>query len=142
MRKCAACFGLIFLSALLWAQAPPSATSQANPAVKPPARSPSEASALGYMHTVIYAQREYKKKHGAYATSLAALVHSGSFTRRMVRTDRGDYKVSFQGDGKKYALRMTPLEIGPDRRAFYANETGIIRGDDAKVAGPDSPPVK
>ncbi len=139
MRKYAALlFALAFLPIWAWSQAPP----QAGPAVKPPARSPSEASALGYMHTVIYAQHVYKKKHGEYATSLAALVHSGSFTRRMARTDRGDYKVSFQGDGKKYALRMTPVEIGPDRRAFYANETGVIRTDDAKAVGPESPPLK
>ncbi len=141
MRKTAAIvFALVFVAALAWSQA--SAPTQAGSSVKPPARSPSEAAALGYMHTVIYAQHEYKKKHGEYATSLAALVHSGSFTRRMVRTDRGDYKVSFHGDGKKYALHMTPVEIGPDRRAFYANETGVIRADDAKAAGPESPPLK
>jgi hypothetical protein len=141
MRKYAAIvFAVILVAALAWSQAQPS--GQASPSFKPPARSASEATALGYMHTVIYAQREYKKKHGQYATSLAALVHSGSFTRRMVRTDRGDYKVSFQGDGKKYALRLTPIEIGPDRRAFYTNDTGVIRVDDSKAASPESPPLK
>src|SRR5215469_8368560 len=89
-----------------------------------PARSESEAAALGYIRTVLYAQREFKKKHGTYATSPAALVHSGSFTRRMVSSERGEYKVSFHGDGKGFALRLTPAEITPEHRAFFADETG------------------
>jgi hypothetical protein len=51
-----------------------------------PAHSNAEAAALGYMRTVGMAQRAYNKKHGGYATSLAALVGSGSFTRRMTST--------------------------------------------------------
>ena len=41
-----------------------------------PARSDSEAMALGYMRTVMAAEREYKKKHAYYAASLPALVSS------------------------------------------------------------------
>jgi len=67
-----------------------------------PAKSNSEASALGYMRTVVRAQREYKKKYDHYATSLEALVHSGSFTRRMTNTDRGDYTVSFKSHKDGY----------------------------------------
>ena len=55
-----------------------------------PARSDSEANALGYMRTVIRAQQQYKKKNDKYASTLADLVHTGSFTRRMTQTDRGD----------------------------------------------------
>jgi hypothetical protein len=106
-----------------------------------PARSDSEAVALGYIRTVLYAEREYKKKHGTYATSLAALVHSGSFTKRMVSTERGDYKVAFHGDGKGFTIRMTPNEITPERRAFFADETGVIRADEQKPADKQSPPV-
>src|SRR5947209_11732644 len=62
-----------------------------------PARSDSEASALGYMRTVIRAEHLYQKKNdGKYATSLAQLVHTGSFTKRMAATDRGDYTVIFR----------------------------------------------
>src|SRR5580693_1240999 len=60
-----------------------------------PARSESEANALGYMRTVIRAQQQYFKKNNKYASTLADLVHTGSFTRRMTETDRGDYRVSF-----------------------------------------------
>src|SRR5580704_17985149 len=58
-----------------------------------PARSDSEANALGYMRTVIRAQQQYFKKNNKYASTLADLVHTGSFTKRMTQTDRGDYTV-------------------------------------------------
>jgi len=120
----------------------PAAPSTYQPKFKgDPARSDSEAAALGYIRTVLYAEREYKKKHATYATSLAGLVHSGSFTRRMVETDRGDYKVAFHGDGKGFTIRMTPNEIAPERRAFFADETGKIRADEQKPADKDSPPL-
>ena len=48
-----------------------------------PARSDSEAAALGYMRTFLRAQKIYKKKNGHYATTLMELSKTGSFTRRM-----------------------------------------------------------
>lgn len=132
----------IFLFATVGLAQTPAAPSTYQPKFKgDPARSDSEAAALGYLRTVLYAEREYKKKHGDFATSLAGLVHSGSFTRRMVSTDRGDYKVTFHGDGKKFEIRMNPTEILPDRRAFYADDSGVIRGDETKPADHDSPSV-
>src|SRR5271169_2033176 len=47
-----------------------------------PAHSESEAIALGYMRTVLRAQRLYNRKNNKYADSLNDLVHTGSFTRR------------------------------------------------------------
>ncbi len=61
-----------------------------------PAKSDSEAAALGYMRTVIRAQKIYQKKNNKFAASLADLVHTGSFTKRMVNPDRGDYSVGFR----------------------------------------------
>ena len=43
-----------------------------------PARSESEAQALGYMRVVLRAEREYKKRHSTYADSLAGLAGTGS----------------------------------------------------------------
>src|ERR1700687_3271851 len=54
-----------------------------------PAKSDLEAAALGYMRTVLRAQKIYYKKNNKYAASLADLVHTGSFTKRMVNPDRG-----------------------------------------------------
>ena len=50
----------------------------------------------GYMRTVLRAQKQYKKKNDKFATSLSDLVHTGSFTKRMVNPDRGDYSVGFK----------------------------------------------
>lgn len=107
-----------------------------------PAHSNAEGAALGYMRTVGSAQREYKKKHGAYATSLASLVGSGSFTRRMVSTDRGDYTAKFQSTGKNYSLALVPRTFDAAHRAFYVDETGNIRADDARPATASSDPLK
>jgi len=106
--------------------------------VAAPARSQDEAVSLGYMHTVVNAQKNYKKKYGEYATSLAALVHSGSFTRRMASTDRGAYTVQFHGKPEAYSLVLAPKQFDPYHRAFYVNETGKIRVEDDKPATGES----
>src|SRR3954453_8203849 len=72
-----------------------------------PAKSDSEAAALGYMRTVLRAQKLYKKKNEHYATSLAALVHTRSFTKRMVNTERGDYTVGFRAKKDKDTFQLT-----------------------------------
>lgn len=109
-----------------------------------PAKSNEEAAALGYMRVVINANKNYSKKHGgAYAPSLAALVGQGSFTKRMVDTNRGDYKAKYKSTGKSYELWMTPTEnFSPTHRAFYVDEKGSIRADAEKQAAAESPSVK
>jgi hypothetical protein len=107
-----------------------------------PAHSTAEAAALGYMRTVLYAQRVYYKKHAAYATSLAELVGSSSFTRRMTNPDRGDYTVHFTSTGKNFSLSMQPKQFDPAHRAFFADDTGTIRAEDDQPATASSPKLK
>ena len=114
-----------------------------------PARSDSEAAALGYMRTVLRAQKLYKKKNDHYAVSLAQLVHTGSFTRRMVNTDRGDYTVSFRAkqdqarqDKDTFELVLTPKQLDAEHRSFYADEDGVIHADEQGPASEKSPVVK
>jgi hypothetical protein len=107
-----------------------------------PARSESEAGALGYMRTVLRAQREYKKKHDHYAPTLADLVHTGSFTRRMTNPERGDYTVSFRSHKDGFELALTPRQLDTEHRSFYADEDGIIHADEDKAATASSPTVK
>ena len=108
-----------------------------------PARSESEANALGYMRTVIRAQQQYyKKNNNKYATSLADLVHTGSFTKRMTQTYRGDYTVGFHSRKDGYELTMTPKQLDAEHRAFYANEDGVMHADETKAADENSPAVK
>ena len=130
---------------------PPAAAGEAvaAPAYKPkfvgdPARSDAEAGALGYIRTVLTAQKLYKKKHDSFATSLPGLVHTGSFTQRMTKTDRGEYYVSFhsEGKGKGFNLGLTPKQYDAAHRAFFADETGIIRAEENKEASDNSPRVK
>jgi hypothetical protein len=125
----------------------PAAPAMAEPPYQPkfpgdPARSASEAAALGYMRTVIRAQREFKKKNGKFAPSLNALVHTGSFTRRMTKTDRGDYTVSFQSKKDGFELALTPKQMDSAHRSFYADEDGIIHAEEDKAASETSPTVK
>ncbi len=109
-----------------------------------PAHSTAEAAALGYMRTVIYAQRVYYKKHAAYATSLAGLVGSSSFPRRMINTERGDYTVHFTSTntGKNFSLSMVPKQFDPAHRAFFADDTGTIRVENDQPATTMSPKLK
>jgi hypothetical protein len=107
-----------------------------------PAHSQSEAEALAYMRVVVRAQKQFNKQYGHYATTLAELVHSGSFTKRMVNPDRGDYTASFKGKKDSYVLTMTPKNMDAEHRSFYADEDGKIRGDDSKAADAQSPTVK
>ena len=125
----------------------PAAPAVATPPYQPkfpgdPARSGSEAAALGYMRTVIRAQREYKKKNAKFAPSLNALVHTGSFTRRMTKTDRGDYTVSFQSKKDGFELALTPKQMDSAHRSFYADEDGVIHAEEDKAASDTSPTVK
>lgn len=140
---------LAFAVPLLAQQTEPAPASQAPaaPTYTPkfpgdPARSDSEAAALGYMRVVIRAQRQFNKQYGHYATSLAELVHSGTFTKRMVKTDRGDYTASFKGKKDGYVLTMTPKFLDAQHRSFYAEDDGKIHADETKPADADSPVVK
>lgn len=107
-----------------------------------PAHSESEAKALGYMRTVIRAQKQYNKKNDKYAKSLSELVHTGSFTRRMTATDRGDYTVTFRQSKDGYQLTMTPKQLDAEHRSFYADEDGDIHADEEKAADEKSPKVQ
>jgi hypothetical protein len=116
-----------------------------------PARSDSEAAALGYLRTFLRAQKIYKKKNDHFATSLKELSKTGSFTPRMVSTDRGDYTVKFTPHKEKdwFEIVMIPKQLDSTHRSFYVKnegttrrEDGAIRADDQKEADDHSPILK
>src|SRR6266478_9444699 len=87
-----------------------------------PARSDSEAAALGYLRTFLRAQKIYKKKNGHYATTLMELAKTGSFTKRMASsTDRGDYTVKFHAHKEKdtFEVTMAPKQQDSTHRSFF-----------------------
>ena len=107
-----------------------------------PAHSESEAAALAYMRVVMRAEVGFNKQYGHYANTLAQLVHSGTFTQRMVNPDRGDYTVGYKGKKDSYILTMTPKNMDAQHRSFYAEDDGKIHADDAKPADASSPVVE
>jgi hypothetical protein len=150
-RYCAGILAVGMMGAgLAWAQAQPSAQTTAQPSATyqpkfpgDPARSESEAKALGYMRTVLRAEHTYKKRHNHYAESLDALAGTGSLTKRMAHTtDRGDYTASFRPHHDGFVLTMTPKHVDSEHRSFYAEEDGAIHADDQKPADLDSPKVQ
>jgi hypothetical protein len=107
-----------------------------------PAKSESEAGALGFMRTVVMAEKNYKSKKNAYAPSLMALVGQGSFTRRMADSKkRGDYTVTYKTEGEGYRLTLIPDTIDATHRAFYVDQSGKIKAEDDKPATEVSPAV-
>jgi hypothetical protein len=178
LGNCLGFLGLAFLAVTIgWAQTEPPDPTATTPASSPPssstssspspsvpsyqpkfkgdpARSESEAQALGYMRVVLRAQREYKKKHDKFAPSLASLAGTGTFTKRMAQsTNRGDYTASFQSrpesshhggaknEGGGFVLTMTPQQMDAEHRSFYAEDDGVIHADEQKPADQDSPKV-
>jgi len=109
-----------------------------------PARSDSEAAALGYMRTFLRAQKIYKKKYGHYATTLFDLTKTGSFTRRMAGTDRGDYTVKFKSHKEKdtFEITLAPKQLDSSHRSFFSDDQGKIRGDEQKEADEGSEILK
>lgn len=109
-----------------------------------PARSDSEAAALGYMRTFLRAQRIYKKKNEHYAATLMELTKTGSFTRRMAAPDRGDYTVKFHNhkDKDEFEITMVPKQQDATHRSFFSDEQGKIRVSEQGDATEDSPPLK
>lgn len=109
-----------------------------------PARSDSEANALGYLRTFLRAQKTYKRKNNHYATSLLDLVHTGTFTRRMATTDQGDYTVKFTAHKEKdtFEMVMIPKQQDATHRSFFSDQEGKIRADEQTVASASSPILK
>ena len=146
---------ILILAASLYAQQPepaPNASSATLPGTGPaaytpkykgdPAQSDSEFAALAYMRVVIRAEKAFNKQYGHYALTLNELVHSGTFTKRMVNPNRGDYTVGYKGKKDTYILTMMPKVLDATHRSFYAEDDGKIHADDSKPADKDSPVVR
>jgi hypothetical protein len=128
-------------------EAAPAPQSAPAPAYTPkyhsdPAHSDSEFAALAYMRVVMRAEVGFNKQYGHYASSLRELVHSGTFTQRMVNPDRGDYTVGYKAKKDNYILTMTPKLLDAQHRSFYAENDGKIHADETKAADGDSPVVE
>ena len=139
---------LLAASALLAQDAPSAATpAPQTPTYTPkyhtdPAHSDSEFNALAYMRVVMRAEMLFNRQYGHYATSLTQLIHTGTFTQRMVNPERGDYTVGFKGKKDGFFLTMTPKNLDAQHRSFYAEEDGKIHADESKAADGNSQVVE
>ncbi len=105
------------------------------------AHSDSEFTALAYMRTVAAAEKLYYKKHNKYAEALPSLIGTGSFTRRMVSRDRGDYIVTYKPKTNGYTLTLTPRQYDAAHRSFFVDESGTFRAADTAPATAASEPL-
>ena len=129
------------------AQTPAEAASQYKPQFAgDPARSESEAQALGYMRVVLRARTRIQET--AWQVSR---IHWRRWRGRhpspsvwRTRTDRGDYMAASASrcTTRGFVLTMTPKQMDSEHRSFYAEEDGVIHADDQKAADSDSPKVK
>ena len=127
MKLLALIFACLITATLVAQQTPPSdQTAPPSQSAAPgytakykgdPARSDSEFAALSYMRVVIRAEKLFNKQYNHYATSLRELVHTGTFTQRMVNPERGDYTVGFKGKKDGYILTMTPKNLDAQHRS-------------------------
>ena len=52
----------------------------------------------------------------------------------MVNTsDRGDYTVGFKANKDGFDLTLTPSNLDAEHRSFYADEDGVIHGDEPRL---------
>jgi hypothetical protein len=103
---------------------------------------PPEVRAVAYLRTVFTAEREYFKKHHEYTKSLAELVGHGSFTKRMANPDRNDYQARYASKRDAFSIAMTPKNFDQEHRAFFVDQTGVMRVDEGKAANEQSPALK
>ena len=105
-----------------------------------PAKSDSEAAAIGFMRTIINAEKNYKARHNTYPPNLQTLAGTGSVTRRTVASNkRGDYTVGYRVEGEGFHLTMTPDHIDATHRSFFVDQSGKIKAEEDKPATAESP---
>ena len=122
------------------AAAPAAAYTPKSPDDK--ARSESEFKSIAYARTVLSNEREYKKKLGKYSASLLALAGGGrSFTKRMARTDRGDYTVQYRGGKEGFSVTLVPKQYDQAHRSFYVDSGGVMRVQEGAPATAQSDPL-
>lgn len=105
-----------------------------------PAKSDSEAAAIGFIRTIINAEKNYKARHNSYAPTLQTLAGTGSVTRRTVASNkRGDYTVGYKTEGEGFRLTMTPDHVDATHRSFFVDQSGRIKAEEDKPATAESP---
>ena len=95
---------------------------------------------LRMLHTI---QAQYKMQHQRYGT-LEDLKNAGMIDPALAAGKKHGYIIStLHANQDGYAVRADPApEDKLERRHFYVDQTGVIRANHMKPAGPDNPPAK
>lgn len=104
----------------------------------------SEIGILGDMRTLHIAQSQFMLSKGRYGT-FAELRDAGLINASFVESKRHGFVITqISADATGYALRADPkADDGLRRRHFYIDQSGVVRANDSKPAGPtDRPAVR
>ncbi|HET6980440.1 MAG TPA: hypothetical protein VFI24_29170 [Pyrinomonadaceae bacterium] len=110
--------------------------------INPPQMVQNERMAIGIMHTIAYAEEEYKKKNsGAYAT-LEELMAADLVPKEGI--EKSGYRFSFAVSGDKFEVTGVPVEYGQSGKlSLFLDHTRVVRGGDkgGAPASASDPPI-
>jgi hypothetical protein len=111
--------------------------SQPEPAA-PAARPPDESAAVEAIRQVTEAQTNFMRRTRRYAQTFDELIQDRLLKAEPTRADTGyDFLLLPSPDAVHYTVTATPSAAGA--RYFFADETGVLRGEKDKPATSASP---
>jgi hypothetical protein len=101
-----------------------------------------EVGMLADMRNMHVAQTQFMMKNQRYGT-LAELRSANLIDEALASGEKNGYKIAvLSADDKSYAIQADPnSEDTLNLRHFYIDQTGVMRANDSKPAGPHDPPA-
>ena len=107
-------------------------------------RSANEAGAIGTLRTIATSEQTYQSSNGVYATraQLAGLLDSTLSTGSGVKSGF-TFAVNTTNSALSFNATATPVTVGSTgQRAFYTDESGVIRQDATGVPSSNGTPIQ
>lgn len=121
---------------------PPAPAPQAPPQVVTPTAAPDEAGALSWLVKINAAQRDHFERFRRYALTTEDLVTTLMLPAEPDSKQLGyEIKLRPSAAADKYTLLAVPLSDTSAHRYFFSDSTGVLRAENGKEAGPQSPAV-
>ena len=129
---------LVTLAILVGCNTTPAPTMQSSqPAAAKP---PDENAALAVISKINEGQSIYFKLNRRYALDFDELIKAHQLDREPSTADTGyDFKLRPAAEAQTYRLSVVPARSGVASRSFFTDQTGAVRAETGKEAGPDSP---
>ncbi len=101
-----------------------------------------EASAISSLRTLTTVNEQYRTRFGSYASSLANLSASSYIDSVLGSGTKSGYTFGYGGATNTWESTSNPTTVGTTGdRSFYANQTGVIRGQAGAGASSASNPI-